>query len=202
MGFLKGSVSFTRYRVKGELPGDYREVYPESILRNAFRELDETSPDERSAGWVSIYDFMDNRFAGQDFFLDHYIVLSLRIDTRKVPAQALRNSCRKAEAEAKAAQNKQFLSKAHKKEIQERVRLQLLKRVIPTSATCDMIWNLEEGSVWFASVSDKVRAEFTTLFRETFGLSLWALFPYTLAQKHLDTNRFREVDLLGPCDFV
>ena len=89
MGFLKGSVSFTKYQIQGEFPADYREDYPIQIQRHAFRELDETSPDERSIGWVSIYDLLDNQLAGQEYFLDHYIILSFRIDNRKVPAQAL-----------------------------------------------------------------------------------------------------------------
>lgn len=202
MAFLKGSVSFTRYQTKGELSADYREEYPIQIVRHAFRELDETSPDERSLGWVSIYDLLDNQFAGQQYFLDHYIILSLRIDNRKIPAPALKIFCRKAEAEEKTNFNKEFLSKTRKKEIRERVNLELLKRVIPTSAVCEMIWDLETHSVWFSSTSDRVCAEFTTIFKETFGLTLSALFPYTLAEKRLKLEEFHKVELLQPTDFL
>jgi DNA recombination-dependent growth factor C len=202
VGFLKGTVSFTRYIVEGESPKDYRKTYPDKISRWAFRELDETSPDERSLGWVNIFNFLDRKIIGQEYFLDNYIALTLRIDSRKVPAKALKNFCLKAEAEEKALQNKQFLSKLRKKEIRERVSLQLLKRVIPVSSTCDMIWDTEAGAVWFASTSDKVCAEFSELFKKTFGLNLSALFPYTLAQKNLSLDLFREVDILQPTDFV
>ena len=143
MGFLKGTVSFTRYAVEGELTTDYRKTYPEQITRWAFRELDETSPDERSLGWVNIFNFLDNKLIGQEYFLDQYLALALRIDNRTVPSKALKNFCLKAEAEEKTLQNKQFLSKSRKKEIRERVHLQLLKRVIPASSTSDMIWDLE-----------------------------------------------------------
>lgn len=202
MGFLKGTVSFTRYEVEGELPEDYRNSYPEQITRWAFRELDETSQDERSLGWVNIFDFLDNKLSGQEYFMDQYVTLALRIDTRKVPARALKNFCLKAEAEEKAMQNKQFLSKSRKQEIRERVYLQLLKRVIPSATTCDMVWDLEKKIVWFASTNDKVCGEFTEIFKKTFGLTLSALFPYTLAQKKLPLNQFQEVDLLQPTPFL
>lgn len=202
MGLLKGAVSFTRYIVEGESPKDYRKTYPDKISRWLFRELDETSPDERTFGWVNIFNFLDSKIVGQEYFLDNYIALTLRIDNRKVPAKALKSFCLKAEAEEKALQNKPFLSKSRKKEIRERVYLQLLKRVIPASVTCDMIWDTESRVVWFASTSDKVCADFTDIFKKTFALNLSALFPYTLAQKNLSLDLFREVDILQPTDFV
>ena len=202
MGFLKGTLSFTRYKTEGEVPQDYRSAFPENITRWAFRELDETSPDERSIGWVNVFNFLDNKLVGQEYFLDHYIALTLRIDSRKVPAKALKHFCLKAEAEELALQNKQFLSKTRKKEIRERVQLQLLKRVIPATTTCDIVWDTETAVVWFASTSDKVCADFTDIFKKTFGLGLSALFPYTLAQKNLSLDKFREVDLLQPTDFI
>lgn len=188
--------------VEGESPEDYRKSYPDKISRWVFRELEETSPDERSLGWVNIFNFLDSKIVGQEYFLDNYIALTLRIDSRKVPSKALKHFCLKAEAEEKTLQNKQFLSKLRKKEIREREYLKLLKRVIPASNTCDMIWDTESRTVWFASTSDKVCADFTDLFKKTFGLNLSALFPYTMAQKNLSLDLFREVDILQPTDFV
>jgi DNA recombination-dependent growth factor C len=202
MGFLKGTVSFTRYEVEGELPQDYRKSYPEQITRWAFRELDETSQEERATGWVNIFNFLDNKLIGQEYFLDHYVALALRIDTRKVPGRALKNFCLKAEAEEKRLQNKQFLSKSRKQEIRERVYLQLLKRVIPAATSIDMVWDLTNQVVWFASTNEKVCADFTDIFKKTFGLTLSALFPYTLAKKKLTLDQFREVDLLQPTAFL
>ncbi len=88
MGFLKGSVSFTRYMAEGDLPKDHRQVYPGQIAKWSFCELDNTTQDERSLGWVNVYNSLDNKLAGQEYFLDHYIILTRRLDNRTVPAKA------------------------------------------------------------------------------------------------------------------
>jgi len=84
MGLMHGSASFTRYMADKALPQNFMEGLSESVARYAFRELDEKSVDERSAGWVNIMDMFDNRFAGIEFLKEPYIAVSLRIDERKI----------------------------------------------------------------------------------------------------------------------
>ena len=67
MSLIYGTGSFTRFKVDGDPREDYLETFPKSIARYAFRNLDETSDEERSAGWVNIRDMFDSEFA--EFFL-------------------------------------------------------------------------------------------------------------------------------------
>jgi DNA recombination-dependent growth factor C len=201
MGLLSASASISRFRVKGEPKPDYREHYPLQIRRYGFRELDENSAEERSVGWVNMWDVLDSQFVGEGFFRDNFIALSLRIDVRKVPANALKYYRLKAETEQRTRLNKKFLSKAEREEIRERVNFQLLQRAIPRTAVYDMIWNLETQTVLFSSLNNTLCAEFAELFKKTFDLGLIALFPYTIANKYLTEEQFTCLDQIQPCSF-
>jgi hypothetical protein len=48
----------------------------------------------------------------------------------------------------------------------------------------DCVWNLETGRVYFTGKLRVAREAFTTLFRETFGVTPVPLIPY-LAAEHL-----------------
>ncbi|MEW6378568.1 MAG: recombination-associated protein RdgC [bacterium] len=202
MGFISSSASFTRYRVKDQLPADYRQRYAEEIRRYAFREMEEESDLERSLGWVNIMNVMDNEFPGEEFFKGEFIALSLRIDTRRVPAQVLKNFCRKAEEEIKSEQGKDFLSKAQRQEIRDVVKLQLLKRAIPNTRSFDMIWDIVAGQLFFSSTNEGVCLEFLELYKKTFGLGLEQMFPYGLAQSILADGQQALLEQVLPVSFV
>ncbi len=135
MGLILGSASFTRFTVDGPLPPNYRKEFPGMIVRYGFRDLDEHSDVERSAGWVNLMDSLDAQFEGEEFFKEGYVAMSLRVDIRRVPGKVLKQHCLAAEREAKAQGGTPFLSKSRREEIREQVRWKLLKRIIPRSTT-------------------------------------------------------------------
>lgn len=202
MGFISSSASFTRYWVKGQLPADYREKYAEEIRRYAFREIEEDSDIERAAGWVNIMNVMDSKFYGEEFFKGEFIALSLRVDTRRVPPQVLKNFCTKAEGERKAALGKDFLSKAERQDTRDMVKAQLLKRAIPNTRTFDMIWDIKSNQLLFSSTNDSICLEFFELYKKTFGLNLEQLFPYSLAQSILTEGQKALLEQISPVSFV
>ena len=97
MGLIEGTGSFARFSIDGTVPQDYMEVFPQRIARNAFRDLDENSLEERSVGWVNIMDLLDAGFPGMEYLKEPYLAMSWRVDTRKVPKKALKRYCREAE---------------------------------------------------------------------------------------------------------
>jgi DNA recombination-dependent growth factor C len=202
MGFISSSSSFTRYWVKDQMPVDYRQRYGEEILRYAFREIEEDSDVERSSGWVNIMNVMDNEFRGEEFFKGEFVALSLRTDTRRVPSQILKNFCRKAEDERKSAMARAFLSKAERQDIQDMVRLQLLKRAMPNTRTFDMIWDIKSNQILFSSTNDSVCLEFLELYKKTFGLNLEQIFPYNMAQNTLADGQRARLEQISPVSFV
>jgi DNA recombination-dependent growth factor C len=186
MGLISGSGSLTRFMVDDTVPENYLEEFPRRISRYAFRNLDETSIEERSVGWVNIMDMFASDFAGMDYFKEPWIAMSWRIDVRKVPAKALKQYCREAEDRIKALEELEFLPKNRRLEIKEMVKMQLLKRAIPRSQTYDMIWDLQTGVVIFGGTSNRLCDEFAEFFLRCFGLHLKTVFPYSVATRVLE----------------
>ena len=185
MGFLKGSVTCTRFQVTGDVPEDFRETARERISRYAFRKLEEDSDQERAVGWVNILDELQIGFFGDEMFKEPYLALSFRVDVRSVPARALRQYCREAEEEVKSLEGLDFLNKKRREEIRDRVRSQLLQRAIPRSSTYDMAWDLQTGVVLFGSTTSRICDAFSELFFNTFEARLTSLYPYALAYRML-----------------
>lgn len=185
MGFLKGSVTCTRFQVTGDVPEDFRETARERISRYAFRKLEEDSDQERAVGWVNILDELQIGFFGDEMFKEPYLALSFRVDVRSVPARALRQFCREAEEEVKSLEDLDFLNKKRREEIRDRVRSQLLRRAIPRSSTYDMAWDLQTGGVLFGSTTSRICDAFSELFFNTFEMRLTSLYPYALAYRML-----------------
>ena len=61
MGLLKGSVTFSRYRIAGALPDHFPEFFNERIRRYAFQTVWRTT-DEKAAGWTSVENGLDTDF--------------------------------------------------------------------------------------------------------------------------------------------
>ncbi len=188
MGFIKGAVTLTRYRVEGELPEGFRETVRERIEAHAFRRLEEDSLQERSSGWVNIMDTFQEGFTGEEFSKEPYLALSFRVDSRTVPSRALRQYCREAEEEVKAREELDFLNKKRREEIREGVRVKLLHRAIPRSNTYDMVWDLTTGAVFFGSTNSKVCDDFSEHFFATFDLRPVSVHPYSSAHRILEES--------------
>jgi len=185
MGFMQRSVSFTRFQVEDPLPEDYTESFPERIARRAFRKIEEESLEERSEGWVNIMDMLDSDFSAMEYFKDPYLALSWRVDTRRVPSNALKRYAGEAEKEIKKRERLKYLPKKRRDEIREYTRLMLLKRVLPSTQVYDVVWHLDAGILLFGATSVKLCDEFRSFFLKTFECGLTPVYPYSLGERVL-----------------
>ena len=181
MGLLSSSVSFVRYSVEGEIPPDFINLADERIKAHAFRDIDE-SFEETSIGWVSVMNMFDTEFAFASFAVGDYIVMTLRIDERKVSAAAVKKFTLKEEERIKKERQVPRLSRSHLLEIKENVKLQLMKKAVPLPSVYDVCWNLAQGTLLFFSTSLKAQELLENFFKETFGLDLVLQIPYLTAQ--------------------
>ena len=83
MSFLARSSSFVRFSVEGELPDNPLEFLADRISSFVFEDIDDTF-EEYSVGWVSVLNMFDSAFAYGSHLYGDYVVLSLRVDERKV----------------------------------------------------------------------------------------------------------------------
>jgi hypothetical protein len=183
MGLLSSSATFVRFAVEGEMPENIWEYAAERISANAFKDIDDNY-EEYSIGWVSVMNMFDSQFAFASHAVGDYIVLSMRIDERKVPGAVLKKYCMKEEERVRKERQVPKLSRGHRLEIKENIKLMLTKKADPIPAVYDLCWNLAGNTVLFFSTSGKVHLALEDLFKETFGLHLVLQVPY-LAAAHL-----------------
>jgi hypothetical protein len=185
MGLLSRTTTFVRYAVEGELPGNFWEFAAERIAQFSFRDIDDTF-DEYSIGWVSIDNMFDSSFAHASYAVGDYIVLSMRIDERKVSKTLLHKYSLKEEERLKKEMQVPRLNRSHRVRIKEDIRLQLVKKSLPVPSVYDLCWNLADNTLLFFSTSIKAQSVLEDFFRECFGLTIILQVPYLAASNLLD----------------
>jgi DNA recombination-dependent growth factor C len=180
MGLIKGSLSLSRYQVKGDAPPDFWDFVDRRIRANLFLDI-EGSTEEQAVGWVSAHDYLDVSFAYASYALAPYVVLGLRWDRRRVAAGLIKKYHRLEVQKALALRDGRGLSRPEREELKEKVHLDLLRRMPPTTQAFEVCWDTARGEVWLGSAARAVRDLFEDLFRRTFDLQTWPRLPYLLA---------------------
>jgi DNA recombination-dependent growth factor C len=201
MSFTKGSASFVRFSVEGELPENSLDFIADRIKNFSFVDIDDTI-DEYSLGWVSIHNMFDSSFAYASYFAGDYIVLSLRLDERKVSPAILKKFVNKEEERVRLEKELPKLGRSLKVQIKERVRTELMRKALPVPSTYDLAWSLSDATLYCFTTNKKAHAVLEDYFRECFGLLLRQQIPYTVAEQLLDENRLLLLEKLGPDVFV
>lgn len=177
MGLLTGSASVTRFAVAGELPASFWEFVAQRVAAMSFKDIDDTL-DEYSIGWVSVADMFDAGFAYSSYAAGDYVVLTMRVDERKVSPAVLKKYVLKEEERIKREKQIPRLSRSARLEIKERIRSELIRKSPPIPATYDLCWNLAEQTLLFFTTSKKAMSLLEDLFKETFNLSLILQIPW------------------------
>lgn len=194
MGLLKGTLTFSRYRLPGDLPGRFHDFIDRQIKKHAFQELSVAS-EEKSSGWTSLENILDTRFEQANYATGDYLAFSCRMDRKIIPPSLLK--LRLLEAEKKIlSRSRKYISKDQRDEIKERIRLELLGQAHPIPSFYDVCWSLSAKWLIFGSLSPKVQEEFEGLFKKTFDLPLLPLAPWDV--KYIDRPMAEQVaSLMG-----
>ncbi len=201
MGFLKGTASFVRFSVEGDLPDSSLEYLLDKIVSFGFEDIDENY-EEYSIGWVSVLNMFDAEFSNASWITGDYITLSLRVDERKVSNAILKKYIAREEARVREEKQIPKLSRSKKAEIKEQVRTELMRKAIPLPSVYDLAWNISEGTLIFFSTSKKAQAVLEDLFRDCFGLLLKQQIPYTTAESLLDEEMGMKLENATPYIFA
>jgi DNA recombination-dependent growth factor C len=201
MGFLSGSASFVRFSVEGKLPASFWDFVAERVAAHSFRDIDDTL-DEYSIGWVSVANMFDAGFAYGSYAAGDNVVLSMRVDERKVSPAVLKKCVLKEEERVKAERQLPRLSRSARMEIKERIRAELVRKSVPVPAVYEVCWNLADSTLLFFSTSRKAAVLLEELFKETFGLTLVLQVPWLTAEHLADAETRRRMDGLRPAILV
>ena len=189
MGIMGNVVSLTQFRLNGKLPQDDPEGWiGERLAKVGFQSIDDI-PREKSTGWVALDDMDDNGFADRRKLVRHpYVCFSLRRDERKVPRATLNQrvdqACKQWLAEH---QNLKWVPKDRKTEIKEAIHQSLLAKTLAAPTILDVVWNIESGILYAATLAQKELEGLEKLFAHTFeGFSIAQIHPYARAQRVLE----------------
>ena len=188
MGFCNASCSFTRFRIIDPIPSELWTQIPDKLRQFSFRDIDDL-PEMQAHGWVCFEDMLDSEWRTAPPHKGAYLLFSLRLDTRRIPAAVIKKHLTlalKAEKEKMQEQGKKFISRERKKELKEQVLLRLRQRFLPIPAEFNVIWATDRNEVWFASTQGKMIDLFMEAFLNSFELHLEQLTPYSLAETMLD----------------
>lgn len=201
MSFIKGSASFVRFNVEGELPENTLDFILDRVISFGFEDIDDNY-EEYSIGWVSVLDIFDSEFKNASWIAGDYITLSLRMDERKVSSAVLKKYIAKEEERVRREKQVPKLSRSAKIAIKERMRTELMRKTMPIPSVYDLVWNLGENSLIFFSTSKKAQALLEDYFKETFGLLIRQQIPYTTAEFLLDDEQLPQLESITPDIFV
>jgi hypothetical protein len=110
---------------------------------------------------------------------------------------------RRLERERAAARGALRVSAAERREIKDEIASRLVAQALPTPRLFDVVWNLENGRVYFSGKLRAAREAFGDCFRRTFGVTPVPLIPY-LAAAHvgLGTGTVAAVRGVEPASLV
>lgn len=201
MGFLKGTASFVRFVVEGELPTSPMDFIAGRVSSFSFRDIDD-SYDEYSIGWVSVMNMFDSAFNYSSHLCGDYVVLSLRIDERKVSSAILKKLTQKEEERVKREKQIPKIGRSMKIEIRERIRTEQMRKAIPLPSVYDVCWNLADSTLFFFSTNKKAQSVLEDFFKESFGLLLRQQMPYTIAEQLLTGRLSEKLPSISPAIFL
>lgn len=205
MGFLKGSVSFTRFAVRGPRP-TLDETALSVLAAHAAGRSRVPSGDGVECGWVAGTHVLDTDFDWGKNVLDGCLLFGFRADTNKPPADVLR-AYYEIDLKALAADNPSgFPSARQKREARESARDRLegeakdgryVKRKV-----VECLYD-PAGELLFGSTAATHVTRFHALFHQTFGLTLETVTAGRLASMLAEAaGTTRELDGAGPAPFV
>jgi hypothetical protein len=167
------------------------------------REIDLGGDQERSFGWTSPEDLLDLNIVHDQIFLSDMLSVTFRVDTLRIPADALKIYVRRAEEDRQDKLGKEKLSRAERDEVKFDVQRELRRRVLPSVKGYDFVWNLSTGVARLWTQNKTVCGLFEDFFRDTFGVRLVPRTPYTaIAEIGMDDSALERVLELDPADFV
>ena len=183
MPALKGSLTYARFFVEGELPDDFRERFMKTIRLRAMRPLGPDDEELERSGWAKVAEPMTTELSYDDVFFNEFVVLSFRTDRFQFPAALVKAKMRDAETAYLSKKGRTRLSRSEKAELKELVTKKLRRTMEPSTRACDLSWSLGEGIVRLFSHAPKTGAAMSELFKKSFNLTLVPESPYTLATR-------------------
>lgn len=178
MSLLQGSVSLRRFLVLGPVPTE-KELL-EGLEQDMFRTFQDGLEEERM-GWCDWRNPLITPPAAEWLTQERFAIFALRIDTRRVPTALLKAHVDLRLEKLMKEKDLAFVGREARVSLQDEVKAELLKKVLPTPKVVEVAWDLKGGVLWTTATSSKTQGALTELFIKSFGSELQPLAPLLLA---------------------
>lgn len=178
MSLLQGGLSLRRFMALGPVPEEMELI--EALEANAFRPFQDGSEEER-IGWV---DWRNPLISPPDrdwLMQDRFALFALRIDTRRVPPILLKAHLELRLAALVKEKDLAFVGKEARISLQDDVKSELLRKVLPTPRVVEVAWDMKAGVLWTTAASGKAQTALLQLFHKSFGIEVQPMNPLVLA---------------------
>lgn len=197
MSMLQGTVSLKRFLVLGPVP-DPADLQA-GLEQDQFRPFQDGLEEER-LGWCDWRNPLitppDPDWVGQDRFA----VFGLRIDTRRVPSALLKAHVDLRLQALQKEKDLAFVGKEARISLADEVKVELLRKVLPTPKVVEVAWDLKGGILWTTASSSKAQGALTGLFMKSFGCEVHPLAPLVLAGRIRPALPVERLMALDPID--
>lgn len=178
MGIVSGALTVARFRVVGDPPDGWRQLYREKLEEHAFHEPPQGAGKEEVEGWVQVHNLLDTSFEDYNRWLYQDVALfALRVDKKRLPAKLFKATLDKRCAAWAAEREVERCPAAVRTEIKDQLEADWLKRTLPSVAITEVAWNIGKGEVLLHSLSEAVADRFRKRFFRTFGLKTVPVSP-------------------------
>jgi hypothetical protein len=178
MGLLQGAVSLRRFLALGPVPSE-GAIFG-GLNKYRFRPFD-NDEDEEKVGWADwrnpLITPADPNWVAQGRFA----IFSMRIDVRKVPPLLLKAHTDLRMQSLMKEKDLAFVGKEAKISIEEEVRAELIKKVLPAPRIAEIAWDFKEGVLWTTVGNSKAQGHLAALMKKSFDIELQPLAPLLLA---------------------
>jgi DNA recombination-dependent growth factor C len=197
MSMLQGTVSLKRFLVLGPVP-DEAELLS-GLEQNQFRPFQDGLEEERM-GWCDWRNPLITPPDGDWVSQDRFAVFALRIDSRRVPPALLKAHVDLRMQSLLKEKDLAFIGKEARISLADEVKVDLLRKVLPTPKVVEVAWDLKGGVLWTTASSSKAQGALTTLFIKSFGSEIHPLAPLVLSGRLCPDLSVEALMSLDPLD--
>ena len=183
MSFESGSISFRVFHLDHEFDSGIVEQF----ARHAVPPV-ETLLTEPLVGWVTSRHLLDRDLTEEKILHAGYVSVQLLRAEKKIPEALLRAHCRIEEEAERKARDLEFLPRAARAEIKQRVREELLPAMPPTLVGMPVCVDLRNKLLFAQCMADAKIDLLTAQFRETTNVFPRLMTPDEAAMRRARVN--------------
>lgn len=199
MSLAQGSVSLKRFLVLGPVP-DEKDLVA-GLAQDRFRPF-EDGLDEERMGWA---DWRNPLLipAEPDWVIqDRFALFALRLDTRRVPTSLLKAHVDLRLRRLMAEKDLVRVGREARLSVQDEVKAELMKKVLPALKVIEVAWDLKGGQLWTTASASKAQEALSKLFMKSFGCELQPMAPLVLASRVAHDLPAEALVALDPLDLA